>query len=116
MTERLPNPPPRHLTLTKEIEMPRKPARSPKPTIKLLSLADALEELRQPGYELVHLHLPPPEGGHGFFVAPGGGRVKATDAEKILQRPDVQPHSAGLFPETVQSWRMVRQAVRADAA
>jgi hypothetical protein len=88
--------------------MPRKPARAPKPTSRTLSLAVALEELRQPGYELVHLHLPPPEGGHGFYVIPGGGCVKSTDAEKILQRPDVQPVSAGLFPETVQSWRMVR--------
>jgi hypothetical protein len=87
--------------------MARKPARAPKPTTRTLSLAVALEELRQPGHELVSLHLPPPEGGHGFFVVPGGGRVKAGDAEKILERPDVQPHSAGLFPETVQSWRLV---------
>ena len=76
---------------------------------KSLSENTALNLLRQRGYELVSLHLPPPEGGHGFFVVPGGQRVKAGDAEKILQRPDVQPHSAGLFPETVQSWRMVRR-------
>ena len=87
--------------------MARKPARAPKPSIRILPLAIALEELRQPGYELVHLHLPASEGGHGFYVVPGGGRVKDTDAEKILQRPDVQPYSAGLFPETVQSWRMM---------
>ena len=83
------------------------PARAPKPIIRTLPLAVALEELRQPGYELVHLHLPLPEGGHGFYVVPGGGRVKDTDAEKILARADVQPYSAGLFSETVQSWRMV---------
>lgn len=65
--------------------------------------------LRQPDRELVSLHLPLPEGGHGFFVVPGGGRVKAEDAETILRRPDVQPHSDGLFPENVQSWRMVRR-------
>ena len=76
---------------------------------KSLSESAALNLLRQRGYELVSLHLPPPEGGHGFFVVPGGQRVKAGDAEKILQRPDVQPHSAGLFPETVQSWRIVRR-------
>ena len=76
---------------------------------KSLSENAALNLLRQRGYELVSLHLPPPEGGHGFFVVPGGWRVKAGDAEKILQRPDVQPHSAGLFPETVQSWRIVRR-------
>jgi hypothetical protein len=76
---------------------------------KSLSENAALNLLRQRGYELVSLHLPPPEGGHGFFVVPGGQRVKAGDAEKILQRPDVQPHSAGLFPETVQSWRIVRR-------
>jgi hypothetical protein len=58
---------------------------APKPRIKTISLAVALEELRQPGHELVSLHLPPPEGGHGFFVVPGGGRVKAEDAERILQ-------------------------------
>ena len=76
---------------------------------KSLSENAALNLLRQRGYELVSLHLPQPEGGHGFFVVPGGQRVKAGDAEKILQRPDVQPHSAGLFPETVQSWRIVRR-------
>jgi hypothetical protein len=89
--------------------MTRRPARAPKPVIRTVSLIHAIEELRQPGRELVHLHLPLPEGGHGFFVVPGGGRIKAEDAEKILQRPDVQPYSAGLFPETVQSWRIVRQ-------
>jgi hypothetical protein len=88
---------------------PHRPAPAPKLRVKTISLAVALEELRQPGYELVSLHLPPPEGGHGFFVVPGGGRVEAEDAAKILQRPDVQPYSAGLFPETVQSWRMVRR-------
>jgi hypothetical protein len=89
--------------------MARKPAPAPKPITKTLSLTNAVEELRQPGCELVHMHLPLPGGGHGFFVVPGGGRVNDKDAEKILQRPDVQPYSAGLFPETVQSWRMVRQ-------
>jgi hypothetical protein len=89
--------------------MARRPARAPKPIIRTISLAVALEELRQPGYELVHLHLPAPEGGHGFYVVPGGGRVAEKDAAAILQRADIQPHSAGLFPETVQSWRMVRQ-------
>jgi hypothetical protein len=78
--------------------------------IRALSLINAIEELRQPGRELVHLHLPLPEGGHGFFVVPQGGRVRNDDAEKILQRPDVQPFSGGLFPECVQSWRMVRAA------
>jgi hypothetical protein len=82
--------------------MPRKPARAPKPLIQTLPLAVALEELRQPGYELVHLHLPAPEGGHGYYVVPIGGRVSVKDAAKILQRPDVQPHSAGLFLETVR--------------
>jgi hypothetical protein len=85
--------------------MTSKPRRAPRPTTRVVSLAAALEELRQPGYELVSLHLPPPEGGHGFYIVPGGARVKDKDAEKILQRPDVQPYSGGLFPGTVQSWR-----------
>jgi hypothetical protein len=77
--------------------------------IPSLSENAALNLLRQPGFELVLLHLAPSGSGHAFYIAPGGGRVKDADAEKILQRPDVQPHSAGLFPETVQSWRMVRR-------
>jgi hypothetical protein len=88
----------------------RRPAPAPKPRVKTIALAVALEELRQPGYELVSLHLPPPEGGHGFYVIPGGGRVKDEDAAKILQRPDVQPYSDGLFPENVQSWVIVRRS------
>ena len=76
---------------------------------KWLSENAALNLLRQPEYELVLLHLAPSGSGHAFYVVPGGGRVKAEDAKKILQRPDVQPYSTGLFPETVQSWRMVRQ-------
>jgi hypothetical protein len=88
--------------------MGRKPPRAPKPISRTLPLAVALEELRRPGYELVHLHLPAPEGGHAFYVVPSGGRVTEEVAAKILQRPDVQPYSAGLFPETVQTWRMVR--------
>jgi hypothetical protein len=100
------------LSFLKEIAMARKPPRAPKPIIRTLSLAVALEELRQPGHELVHLHLPLPEGGHAFYVVPGGGRVKNEDAEKILQRPDVQPHSPGLFPQTVQSWRLLVRARR----
>jgi hypothetical protein len=42
----------------------RRPAPAPKLRVKTISLAVALEELRQPGYELVSLHLPPPGGGH----------------------------------------------------
>jgi hypothetical protein len=93
----------------RRFDMPRKPARAPKPLIRILPLAIALEELRRPGCELVHLHLPASEGGHAFYVVPAGGRVTEKAAAKILQRPDVQPHSGGLFPETVQSWRMVRR-------
>jgi hypothetical protein len=92
---------------TKETTMPRRPARAPKPITRSLPLAVALEELRQDGVELVHLHLPASEGGHGFYVVPGGGRVKDKDAQKILARPDVKPYSAGLFPENVQSWKLV---------
>jgi hypothetical protein len=76
---------------------------------KSLSENAALNLLRQPGYELVLLHLAPSGSGHAFYVIPDGGRVKAEDAKKILQRPDVQPYSTGLFRETVQSWRMVRR-------
>ena len=89
--------------------MPRRPARAPKPITRSLPLAVALEELRQDGVELVHLHLPASEGGHAYYIVPNGGRVKDADAEKILQRSDVEPYSAGLFPETVQSWRLVRR-------
>jgi hypothetical protein len=96
--------------------MPRKPARAPKPLARTVSLAVALEELRQPGCELVHLHLPAKEGGHGFYIAPDGGRISNKDAAEILERADVQPHSAGLFPETVQSWRMVRRHERGARA
>ena len=84
-------------------------APAPKRRIRTISLRNALEELRQPGRELVSLHLPPPEGGHGFFIAPLGARVSEEDVRKILQRPDVQPWSSGLFPDTVQSWRMLHQ-------
>jgi hypothetical protein len=81
----------------------RRPRSAPKPRIWTLSLAAALEMLRQPDHELVSLHLPLPEGGHDYFITPSGGRVKDEDA------PDVQPYSDGLFPENVQSWRMVRR-------
>jgi hypothetical protein len=83
---------------------------APKPGIRTLSLAAALERLRQPDHELVSLHLPLPEGGHGYFIAPNGGRVKDEDVETILRRPDMQPYSDGLFPENVQTWRMVRRS------
>ena len=81
----------------------RRPRRAPKPIIRTLSLADAIETLRQPGREIVHLHLPLPEGGHGFFVVPDGGRVNNDTAEKILQRADVQPFSElGCFPKCAE--------------
>ena len=80
----------------------RRPAPAPKPSIRTISLAVALEVLRQPNHLLVVLHgKAKPE----WFVMPGGPVTEQT-ARKILERPDVQPHDSGLIPGHPQSWRL----------
>ena len=80
----------------------RRPAPAPKPTIRTISLAGALEALRQPDHLLVLLHgKSKPE----WFVMPGGPITELT-ARRILERPDVQPHDTGLLPGHPQSWRL----------
>jgi len=67
-----------------------------------LKKAELLMHVR--GTYLMKLHT---INGPEFYVVPGG-RVRSDDAEKIIARPDVQPHSNGLFPGVEQSWKIMR--------
>jgi hypothetical protein len=79
-----------------------RPAPPPKPKVRTISLAVALEALRRPDHLLVVLHgKSKPE----WFVMPGGPVTEPT-ARRILERPDVQPHDTGLLPGHPQSWRL----------
>jgi hypothetical protein len=74
-----------------------------KPPVKL-SLERALHLLRKPDARLVRLHSN--DGGAGFYVWPGGGRVPDEVAQLLLGRNDIQPFDNGLFPGHPQSWRL----------
>src|SRR5262245_47281757 len=69
---------------------------------KKLSLEKALHLLRKPDVRLVRLHSN--NGGAGFYVWPGGGRVPDEVAQQLLGRRDIQPYDSGLFPGHPQSW------------
>jgi hypothetical protein len=69
-----------------------------------LSLEKAIHLLRQPDAKLVRLHSN--NGGAGFYVWPGGGRIPNEVAQMLLGRNDVQPYDSGLFPGHPQSWRL----------
>jgi len=69
-----------------------------------LSLEKALHLLRKPDARLVRLHSN--NGGAGFYVWPGGGRVPDEVAQQLLGRSDIQPYDSGLFPGHPQSWRL----------
>ena len=71
---------------------------------KKLSLEKALHLLRKPDVRLVRLHSN--NGGAGFYIWPGGGRVPNDVAHLLLERNDVQPYDSGLFPGHPQSWRL----------
>jgi hypothetical protein len=75
-----------------------------KPPVKL-SLEKALHLLRsKPDARLVRLHSN--NGGAGFYIWPGGGRVSDEDAQRLLGRNDIQPYDNGLLPDHPQTWRM----------
>ena len=72
------------------------------PPRKFLNMERALDVMRR-GREMVRLHGQT-EGCEYYIV--DGGPVTSATAEAILCRPDVQPHSSGLFPGCDQSWRL----------
>jgi hypothetical protein len=61
----------------------------------------ALELMRE-GRLLMRMHT---VNGMRFFIVPGG-QIADSVAERILKRPDVQPHDSGLFPGCVQTYRL----------
>ena len=63
-----------------------------------LSLEKVLHLLRRPDARLVRLHSN--NGGAGFYVWPGGGRVPDEVAQLLLGRNDIQPYDSGFFPVT----------------
>ena len=69
-----------------------------KPKVRLLSEDRALDLLNRPGHELMLLHCHDEADGHGYYVVPDGGRLRKDTARKIIERPDIQPFSEGLFP------------------
>jgi hypothetical protein len=66
-----------------------------------LSESFALELLRE-GRLLMKMHT---AHGRRWFIVPGG-QVNDRTAERILQRPDVQPYDSGLFPGHDQTFRL----------
>lgn len=69
-----------------------------------LRLRQAIELLHRADTRLMLMHT---RDGQEFYIVPGG-RVDARDAQKILERPDVQSFDDGLFPGHPQQWRMLR--------
>ena len=61
----------------------------------------ALELMRE-GRSLMRMHT---TAGRKRFVVPGG-QITNRVAERILGRPDVQPHDRGLFPGCEQTFRL----------
>jgi hypothetical protein len=76
--------------------------RAPRARAPNLNERVALDLLRQPGHLLCLLHT---RAGRDFFVMPGGPVSEAV-AQKILERPDVQPFDSGLLEGHPQSWRL----------
>ena len=78
-------------------------------TEKVLRLDDALELMRVDGHRLMLMHSnkakPGDPTGRAYYLVPGG-YVNATDARKIIARPDVIPQDDGLFPGHPQTWKM----------
>ena len=69
-----------------------------------LRLRQAVDLLHRHDTRLMLMHT---HDGNEFYVVPGG-RVGARDAQKILERPDVQSFDDGLFPGHPQQWRICR--------
>jgi hypothetical protein len=76
---------------------------------KVLRLDEALELMRIDGHALMLMHAnhtkPGDPSGRAYYIVPGG-YINATDAMKIIRRPDVRPNEDGLFPGCTQTWRM----------
>lgn len=73
-----------------------------KRTIGYVSQARAIDILLHRGGRLMEMHS---GNGREWFVLPDGGRVKPTDAFKIVGRADIIASGDGLFPGTTQTWR-----------
>jgi MOSC domain-containing protein YiiM len=69
-----------------------------------LRLKAAKLKMHKPDTFLMKMHT---NTGTEYFIVPGG-RVRSDDAAKIIARPDVVPHSNGLFPGIEQAWKLVR--------
>lgn len=67
-----------------------------------LRFTKAVDLLHRTGTRMMIMHAS--DGDH-FYIVPGG-RVNRDDAQKILQRPDIQEFDDGLFPGNPQSWRI----------
>jgi hypothetical protein len=65
--------------------------------------SSALDLMRE-GRPLMKMHT---TGGMEWFVVPDG-RITETVAQRILARPDVQPHNDGLFPGCSQTFRLLK--------
>jgi hypothetical protein len=68
---------------------------------KPLSETFALDLMRE-GKLLIKMHT---TNGMRWFIV-RGGPVTDSVAERILARPDVQPHDNGLFPGCAQTFRL----------
>jgi hypothetical protein len=75
---------------------------------KTLAENDALELMRE-GRSMLKMHTVQ---GMQWFIAPGG-QITETVAQRILARPDVQPHNDGLFPGCSQTFRLLKDWRRA---
>jgi hypothetical protein len=63
-------------------------------------------DLMRTGSALVRMHT---RDGTAWFLVPGG-EVSEKMARALIQRPDVQPMSDGLFPGISQTYRLGRHA------
>jgi hypothetical protein len=73
-----------------------------------IGLKRAIEFLRNRGSRLLLMHTKAPTNKTAeleYYVVPGG-YITVIEAQKILERPDVQPYDDGLFPNCTQSWKM----------
>lgn len=69
-----------------------------------IRLNKALDLLHRSGARLMLMKA---NDGDHFYIVPGG-RVDRSDAQEILNRPDVITFDDGLFPNSPQSWRLIR--------